>query len=325
MTRGIDLAVKHVDAAGGPNITVSYKDHKSGDPQAGVTRHHRARRGEACRPSWRPTSTTSGPCSPGPSSTRSSPSTAVAAPAASARACPTSGAPAPSRPTTPCPACSCTSRRRPPTPRPSASPAGTSASRATPSIKEDILKKIADAGYEFNGLYELFPPNTTDYAAILTKIKANEPDILLAGMLRAGPRASSSTRRRRPICRRHLRVRVHPRRRQCFQGRLRQRRLDLRLRLLRRQEPDQPAGQAVRVGVPAGVRRGPRLLRRQLLRERPRAVGGHPPGAGQGRRHQRRRRPRCRPPGEPDRRERVRRLRHRGRAPTRSTRRPTPW
>src|SRR5262245_49870784 len=37
MTRGTDLAVKHVAAAGGPNITVSYKDHKSGDPQAGVT------------------------------------------------------------------------------------------------------------------------------------------------------------------------------------------------------------------------------------------------------------------------------------------------
>ena len=54
-------------------------------------------------------------------------------------------------------------------------------------IKEDILKIIADAGYEFNGLWELFPVSTTDYAAILTKIKANEPDILLAGMYGQDP------------------------------------------------------------------------------------------------------------------------------------------
>jgi branched-chain amino acid transport system substrate-binding protein len=36
MTRGVDLAVKHIKAAGGPDIKVVYKDHKSGDPQAGV-------------------------------------------------------------------------------------------------------------------------------------------------------------------------------------------------------------------------------------------------------------------------------------------------
>ena len=37
MTRGTDLAVKHIAAAGGPNIKVIYKDHKSGDAQAGTT------------------------------------------------------------------------------------------------------------------------------------------------------------------------------------------------------------------------------------------------------------------------------------------------
>jgi branched-chain amino acid transport system substrate-binding protein len=36
MSRGVDLAVKHIKAAGGPDIQVIYKDHKSGDPQAGV-------------------------------------------------------------------------------------------------------------------------------------------------------------------------------------------------------------------------------------------------------------------------------------------------
>ena len=35
MSRGIDLAVAHIKAAGGPNFKVIYKDHKSGDPAAG--------------------------------------------------------------------------------------------------------------------------------------------------------------------------------------------------------------------------------------------------------------------------------------------------
>jgi branched-chain amino acid transport system substrate-binding protein len=36
MSKGINLAVKHIAALGGPNLQVSYKDHKSGDPTAGV-------------------------------------------------------------------------------------------------------------------------------------------------------------------------------------------------------------------------------------------------------------------------------------------------
>lgn len=36
MSKGINLAVKHIAALGGPNIQVSYKDHKTGNPTAGV-------------------------------------------------------------------------------------------------------------------------------------------------------------------------------------------------------------------------------------------------------------------------------------------------
>jgi hypothetical protein len=36
MSRGIDLAVKHIEEAGGPDFNVLYYDHKSGDAQAGV-------------------------------------------------------------------------------------------------------------------------------------------------------------------------------------------------------------------------------------------------------------------------------------------------
>lgn len=49
-------------------------------------------------------------------------------------------------------------------------------------IKVDILKKIADAGLTHNGLYELTPVGSQDYSAVFPKIKANQPDIILLGL-----------------------------------------------------------------------------------------------------------------------------------------------
>ena len=46
-------------------------------------------------------------------------------------------------------------------------------------VKADILKKISDAGYTHNGLYELVTVGNQDFSQVLPKIKANEPDILL--------------------------------------------------------------------------------------------------------------------------------------------------
>ncbi len=46
-------------------------------------------------------------------------------------------------------------------------------------IKADVLAKIAAAGFEFNGLYELVPVGNQDFSAVLPKIKSNEPDLLL--------------------------------------------------------------------------------------------------------------------------------------------------
>jgi branched-chain amino acid transport system substrate-binding protein len=37
MSKAVNLAVKHIKAAGGPNFQIVYKDHKSGDAQAGAT------------------------------------------------------------------------------------------------------------------------------------------------------------------------------------------------------------------------------------------------------------------------------------------------
>jgi branched-chain amino acid transport system substrate-binding protein len=47
---------------------------------------------------------------------------------------------------------------------------------------DDVLKKIAAAGYTHNGLYEYVPVGGQDFSQVLPKIKANEPDILLLGL-----------------------------------------------------------------------------------------------------------------------------------------------
>jgi branched-chain amino acid transport system substrate-binding protein len=47
------------------------------------------------------------------------------------------------------------------------------------NVKEDILAKIEAGGLEFNGLYELVPVGGQDFSQVLPKIKDNEPEILL--------------------------------------------------------------------------------------------------------------------------------------------------
>ncbi|MGI9053906.1 MAG: ABC transporter substrate-binding protein [Ilumatobacteraceae bacterium] len=54
-------------------------------------------------------------------------------------------------------------------------------------IREDILKRIADAGLEFNDLYELVPVGGQDFSQVLPKIKANEPDLLLVSLYGQDP------------------------------------------------------------------------------------------------------------------------------------------
>jgi branched-chain amino acid transport system substrate-binding protein len=54
-------------------------------------------------------------------------------------------------------------------------------------IKKDILAKIAAGGYQFNNLYELVPVGNQDFSQVLPKIKANEPDILLVSVYGQDP------------------------------------------------------------------------------------------------------------------------------------------
>jgi hypothetical protein len=54
-------------------------------------------------------------------------------------------------------------------------------------IKADVLAKIEAGGLQFNDLYELTAVGATDYAQSISKIKANEPDLLLLGLYGQDP------------------------------------------------------------------------------------------------------------------------------------------
>jgi ABC-type branched-subunit amino acid transport system substrate-binding protein len=46
-------------------------------------------------------------------------------------------------------------------------------------IKADITAKIEASGLEFNGLWETVAPTSQDYASVISKIKDNQPDMLI--------------------------------------------------------------------------------------------------------------------------------------------------
>ena len=56
-------------------------------------------------------------------------------------------------------------------------------------IKADIKAKIDASGLEFNDLWETVAPTSTDYASLISKVKANEPDTLIVAMGGAAPGA----------------------------------------------------------------------------------------------------------------------------------------
>jgi ABC-type branched-subunit amino acid transport system substrate-binding protein len=186
MSRGTDLVVKQIAEAGGPTIEVIYKDHKSGDPQAGVTAVNELGADKV------PAKFASyvddlGAMFPGTAQFKMFTLDGGGGTSIFGQGIEFFWG---TRAITPNDAIPGLLQYIKET-MPDAKTVGlTGWDIGEPSngiIKEDVLKKIADGGFEFNGLYELFPPNTTDFAATFTKIKANEPDILLGGMYGQDP------------------------------------------------------------------------------------------------------------------------------------------
>jgi branched-chain amino acid transport system substrate-binding protein len=109
----------------------------------------------------------------------------VARTAARARARTTSGAVGRCPASTCCRACSATWRRR--SPKTIGFTGWDLGAQNNADGKRLFLQALETSRLEFNELFELAAPNTTDFANVLTKIQANEPDILIVGSFGQDP------------------------------------------------------------------------------------------------------------------------------------------
>jgi branched-chain amino acid transport system substrate-binding protein len=180
MSRGIDLAVEHIKAAGGPDIQVKYYDHKSGDAAAG--QQAITELGEAKYPAKLASYVDDlGAMLAGTAQYKMFTLDGGGGTSIFGQAQPFFWGTRAITPNDPMPGLFKWTK----TTYPNAKTVGLTGwdigEPNNTTIKTDILKKIADAGYQHNGLYELFPVGTQDFSAVLPKIKSNEPDILLFG------------------------------------------------------------------------------------------------------------------------------------------------
>src|SRR5262245_21301247 len=180
MSRGIDLAVEQIKAAGGPDFQVKYYDHKSGDAAAG--QQAITELGEAKYPAKLASYVDDlGAMLAGTAQYKMFTLDGGGGTSIFGQAQPYFWGTRAITPDDPLPGLFKWTK----TTYPNAKTIGlTGWDIGEPNnsiIKKDILQKIADAGYTHNGLYELFPVGTQDFSAVFPKLKANEPDILLFG------------------------------------------------------------------------------------------------------------------------------------------------
>jgi ABC-type branched-subunit amino acid transport system substrate-binding protein len=180
MSRGTDLAVKHIKAAGGPDIKVIYKDHKSGDAQAGAQAITEL--GTAGVPAKLASYVDDlGAMLAGTAQYKMFTLDGGGGTSIFGQGKPYFWGTRAITPNDALPGLLMYVKAT----LPSAKTIGlTGWDIGEPSngqIKKDVLKRIGDGGFTYNGLYELFPPNSTDFGTILPKIAANQPDVLLVG------------------------------------------------------------------------------------------------------------------------------------------------
>jgi branched-chain amino acid transport system substrate-binding protein len=180
MTRGTDLAVKHIKAAGGPDIKVIYKDHKSGDAQAGTQAVTEL--GTAGVPAKLASYVDGlGAMLAGTAQYKIFTLDGGGGTSIFGEGKPYFWGTRAITPNDALPGLFMYTKGALPNAKTVGLTGWDIGEPANSQVKADVLKKIAAGGYSFNGLYELFPPNTTDFGTILPKIAANQPDILLAG------------------------------------------------------------------------------------------------------------------------------------------------
>jgi branched-chain amino acid transport system substrate-binding protein len=181
MSRGLDLAAEHIEAAGGPVFAIEYKDHKSGDAAAGQQAITELGEGGYVA-KFASYVDDLGAMLPGTAEYEMFTFDGGGGTSIFGQAQPFFWGTRAITPNDPLPGLFQYLQET----EPDATTVGLVGwDIGEPSngiIKEDILAKIADAGYEHNDLYELTPVGSQDYSQVLPKITANEPDILLASL-----------------------------------------------------------------------------------------------------------------------------------------------
>ncbi len=180
MTQGTNLATKHIAAAGGPTINVVYKDHKSGDPQAGV---QAATELGTSGTQFMLSSYAAdlGVMLPQIAQYKMFTMDGGGGTSSFAQNKPYFWGTRAITPNDAIPGLLAYVKHKNPSAKTVGLTGWTVGEPGDSEVKAAILAEVAKAGFQFNGLYLLWPPNTTEFTAIQTQVAAKAPDVLLLG------------------------------------------------------------------------------------------------------------------------------------------------
>ncbi|MCU1501429.1 MAG: amino acid/amide transporter substrate-binding protein family, partial [Ilumatobacteraceae bacterium] len=178
MTRGLDLAAKHIEAAGGPKFNYIYLDHKSGDAAAGQAAiTELASKGVHIK--FASYADDLGAMLKGTADNKIFTLDGGGGTSIFGQGQPYFWGTRAITPNDPLPGLFKYLKETSPAAKTVGLVGWDIGEPYNSQVKADILAKITAGGYTHNGLYELVTVGNQDFSQVLPKIKANEPDILL--------------------------------------------------------------------------------------------------------------------------------------------------
>ena len=186
MSRGLDLAAKHIEAAGGPKFNYVYLDHKSGDAAAGQAAiTELAAKGVHAK--FASYGDDLGAMLKGTADNKIFTLDGGGGTSIAFQGQPYFWGTRAITPNDPIPGVLMWAKQKMPDAKTVGIVGWDIGEPGNTAAKNDILKKIADGGFTHNGLYELVTVGNQDFSQVLPKIKANEPDLLFISIYGQDP------------------------------------------------------------------------------------------------------------------------------------------
>jgi branched-chain amino acid transport system substrate-binding protein len=186
MSRGLDLAAKHIEAAGGPKITYTYLDHKSGDAAAGKAAITELGSKQVAL-KFASYVDDLGAMLDGTAQYKMFTLDGGGGTSTFGQGKPYFWGTRAITPNDPLPGLFQYTKTTLPNAKTVGMMVWDLGEPNNGNIKADILKKITAGGYTHNGLYEFVPVGGQDFSQVIPKLKANEPDILLVSIYGQDP------------------------------------------------------------------------------------------------------------------------------------------